>query len=241
MAHRADDIQQDIADTQRDIDDTRSSMTEKLELLGERVRETVEGTHASVEGMVENVRDTVDTTVAAVKQTVEGAQASMEGIVENVKGTVGDTVEAVQRTFDLHHQMEQHPWLMLSGSLFVGYLLGSRGNGRTAAVGSASEPRFSPASPTPVASSESPPQPQPQQGTGSRDLGRFTDEIAALKNAAVGAVVSTLWGMVKQTLLPPSAPPLTSTRTKEGGQSSDLPALTPASGSSAAINGSTIL
>ena len=139
MAHRADDIQQDIEDTQRDIDDTRSAMTEKLEMLGERVRETVEGAQASVEEMVENVRDTVDTTVAAVKQTVEGAQASMEGIVENVKGTVGDTVEAVQRTFDLHHQMEQHPWLMLSGSLFVGYLLGSGGNGRTSAAGSTTD------------------------------------------------------------------------------------------------------
>jgi hypothetical protein len=213
MAHRTDDIQQDIEDTQRDMDDTRSAMTEKLELLGERVRETVEGAQTSVEGMVENVRDTVDTTVAAVKQTVEGAQASMEGIVENVKGTVGDTVEAVQRTFDLHHQMEQHPWLMLSGSLFVGYLLGSGGNGRTAAVGFASEPRFSPPSSTPVVSSESFTSPQPQQGTASGDLGRFTDEIAALKSAAVGAVVSTLWGVVKQALLPPPTPPLTSTRT----------------------------
>jgi archaellum component FlaC len=240
MAHRTDDIQQDIEDTQRDIDDTRSAMTEKLELLGEHVRETVEGAQASVEEMVENVRDTVDTTVAAVKQTVEGAQASVEGIVENVKGTVGETVEAVQRTFDLHHQMEQHPWLLCGGAVLVGYLLGSGGNGRTAAVGSAYEPRFSPASPTPVSSSESSTRPQPQQGTGSGDLGRFTDEIAAIKSAAVGAVVSTLWGMFKQAL-PPSTPPLTSTRTKQSSQSSDRPVQTPAAMSSTAINGSAIV
>jgi len=141
-----------------------------------------------------------------VKQTVEGAQASMEGMVENVKGTVGDTVEAVQRTFDLHHQMEQHPWLMLSGSLFVGYLLGSRGNGHTAAVGSASEAKFSPASPIPALPSESFTSPKPQQGTESGDLGWFTDEIAALKSAAVGAVVSTLRGMFKQALPSPTLP-----------------------------------
>jgi hypothetical protein len=239
MAHRADDIQQDIEDTQRDMEDTRSAMTEKLELLGERVRETVEGAQTSVEGIVENVRDTVDTTVAAVKQTVEGAQTSMEGIVENVKGTVGDTVAAVQRTVNLQYQMEQHPWLLLSGSLLVGYLLGSGGNGRTAAVGSAAEPRFSPASLTSVASSESPTHPQPQQGTASGVLEELTDEIAALKSAAVGAVVSTLRGMFKQALPSPTAP-LTNTRTKQGSQFSDPPALTQTTIAGTPINGTTI-
>jgi hypothetical protein len=102
-------------------------MTEKLEILEERVRETVEGAQSSVEEMVEKVRYTVDTTVETMKQTVEGAQSSVEDIVENVRGTVGETVETVQRIFDLHHQMEQHPWLILSGSLLVGYLLGSGG------------------------------------------------------------------------------------------------------------------
>jgi len=216
MADSADDIQQDIDNTQRGFDDTRSALTEKLEQLGERVRETVEGAQASVEEMVENVRDTVDTTVAAVKQTVEGAQTSAEGMVENVRGTVRETVEAVQHTFDLHHQMEQHPWLMLSGSLVVGYLLGSTRNDRTAAIGSTYEPRFSPASPTPVSSGESSPRPQPQQGIGSRDRGQFTDEIAAIKSAAVGAVVSILWGVVKQALLPSPTSPLTNTRPKQG-------------------------
>ena len=225
MAHRADDIQQDIEDTQRDMDDTRSAMTEKLELLGERVRETVEGAQASVEGIVENVIDTVDTTVAAVKQTVEGAQTSMEGIVENVKGTVGDTVEAVQRTFDLHHQMEQHPWLLCGGAILVGYLLGSGSNSHLATTGFAYAPRFSPASPIPAPPSESFTSPKPQQGTESGDLGWFTDEIAALKSAAVGAVVSTLRGMFKQALPSPTLP-LTSTRTKQDSQSSDPPALT---------------
>lgn len=238
MAHRTEDIQQDIVDTQQDIADTRSAMSEKLELLGEHVRETVEEAQASVEEMVENVRETVDTTVATVKQTVEGAQASVEGIVQNVKGTVGETVEAVQRTFDLHYQMDQHPWLLLSGSLLVGYLLGSGDNGRTSAVGSASELRFSPASPTPVASSESPSSPQLQQETESRDPGWFPDEIAAIKSAAVGAVVSILWGMFKQAL-PSSILPLTSTKTKPGNQSSNPAALTQATIAGAAINGVT--
>lgn len=239
MAHRADDIQQDIEDTQQDIDTTRSAMTEKLEMLGERVRETVEGAQASVEEMVENVRDTVDTTVAAVKQTVEGAQASVEGIVENVKGTVGDTVATVQRTFDLHHQMEQHPWVLCGGALLVGYLFGSGGNGRPSAAGSAYAPRFSPASPIPVSSSESPTRPQLQQGTGSGVLERFKDEIAIIEGAAVGAVMSTLWGMLKQALLP-AASPSKSVMTKGDAQPSERPVQTPASRSSTAVNGGAI-
>jgi ElaB/YqjD/DUF883 family membrane-anchored ribosome-binding protein len=239
MAHEADDIQPDIEDTQRAMDDTRSAMTEKLEMLGEHVRETVEGAQASVEEMVENVRDTVDSTVAAVQQTVEGAQASMEGIVENVKGTVGETVEAVQRTFDLHRQMEQHPWLLFGGAAVVGYLLGRGGDDRPSAAGSTYAPGFSPASPIPGASSKSPTSPQPQQRTGSGDLGWFIDEIAALKSAAVGAMVSTLWGMVKQALPPPTLP-RTSTRTKPGSQSSDRPALTQATIAGAPVNGTTI-
>lgn len=211
MAHRTDDIQQDIADTQQDIVDTRSAVAEKLELLGERVQETV-----------------------------EGAQASVEGIVEDVKGTVEETVEAVQRTFDLHYQMEQHPWLLFGGATLVGYLLGRRGSGGTSAAVSTNDTRLSSVSPIPVSSSESPTPPQPEQGTGSRDLGRFTDEIAAIKSAAVGAVVSTLWGMFKQAL-PPPTPLLTSTRTKQGSHSSDRPAQTPAAMSSTAINGGAIL
>jgi ElaB/YqjD/DUF883 family membrane-anchored ribosome-binding protein len=238
MAHRTDDIQQDIEDTQRDIEGTRSAMSAKLELLGEHVRETVEGAQASVEEMVENVRDTVDTTVAAVKQTVEGAQASVEGIVENVKGTVGETVEAVQRTFDLHHQMEQHPWLLFGGATVVGYLLGRGGSDNTSAAFAIHDARLSPTSPILVSSSESPTRPQPQQGTESRDPGWFPDEIAAIKSAAVGAVVSTLWGMFKQ-VLPSSTLPLTSTKTKQGSQSSNPAALTQATIAGTPINGVT--
>lgn len=238
MADRADDIQQDIDNTQRDIDDTRSAMTEKLELLGERVRETVEGAQASVEDMVETVRDTVDSTVAVVKQTVEGAQASVEGIVENVKGSVGETVAAVQRTFDPHHQMGQHPWLLLGGSLVVGYLLGSGGNGHRAAVRPASEPRFSPASRPAGLSRESSAPFSPPQGLGSSLQEQFKDEIAMLKSAAVGAVVSTLLAVVKQAL-PSSTQPRTSTKTQAGNQFSDPSVLTQTTIAGTPINGTT--
>jgi ElaB/YqjD/DUF883 family membrane-anchored ribosome-binding protein len=236
MAHTDDNIQQEIADTQREINDTRLAMTEKLELLGERVQETVEGAQASVEGMVETVKDTVGTTVAAVKQTVEGAQASMEGIVENVKGTVGETVATVQRTFDLHHQMEQHPWLLLGGSVAVGYLLGSGENGHTVAVGPAYEPRFSPTSRPAEQSRESSASLPPPQRMRSSIQEQFKDEIATLKSAAVGAVMSTLLAVLKQAL-PSSMRPRASTKIQEGNPFSDPSALKDTTIAATPING----
>ena len=243
MAHRADDIRQDIADTQQDIADTRSAMTEKLEMLEERVWETVEDAQSSVEELVENVKDMVDTTVAAVRQGVEGAQATVEDIVENVKDTVGDTVATVKRTFDLPYQVDQHPWLMCGGSLLVGYILGSWGGGSISAAVSthdtSHDTRLSPASTTAASSSESSARPQLQQGMGSGVLDRFKDEIALIKGAVMGAVISTLRDMVKQALLPP-APPSTSVMSKGGTPPSESPVQTPASPSSTAVNGSAI-
>ncbi len=118
-------------------------------------------------------------------------------------------------------------------------IVAAGGNGRTAAVGFASVPRFSPPSSTPVVSSESFTSPKPQQGTESGNLGWFTDEIAALKSAAVGAVVSTLRGMFKQALPSPTLP-LTSKRTKQDSQSSDPSALIPTTIAGTPINGTTI-
>jgi ElaB/YqjD/DUF883 family membrane-anchored ribosome-binding protein len=238
--HRADGRRQDIPeDTQGDIEDIRSAMSEKLEMLEDRVWETVEDAQASVEEIVENVRDTVDTTVAAVKQTVEGAQASVEGMVENVRGTVGETVETVRHTFDVHHQVEQHPWLLLGGVTAVGYLLGSLSSGRSSAALSTTDPWLSPTSTAAATSRASPAGSQPPQERRRGVRERFKDEIAIIEGAVIGSVVRTLGDMVKQALLP-AASPLKSDTTKQGSQSGDRPVQTPAARSSTTGNGGAI-
>jgi len=104
MAQRADDIR-------HDIEDTRAAMTQKVTILEERVRETAAGVQVSVEkivedvgGIVENVKATVDTTLAAVRQGAAGTQASVEemmkdvgGMVKDVKATVDTTLVAVRQ------------------------------------------------------------------------------------------------------------------------------------------------
>lgn len=93
--------------------ETRTALTEKLEALEDRVVSTVKDT-----------TDAVEDTVAAVKNSVTDT-------VESVK-------ESVKETFDLKHQFEQHPWMMLGGATFLGYL-----GGRLLDNGRASRPATS--------------------------------------------------------------------------------------------------
>jgi hypothetical protein len=98
MAQRTDDIR-------HDIENTRAAMTEKLTIVEERVRETAAGVQVSVEkivedvgGIVENVKATVDTTLAAVRQGAAGTQASVEEMVKDVGGMVKDVKATVDTT-----------------------------------------------------------------------------------------------------------------------------------------------
>src|SRR5437879_4896653 len=132
MDQTPDDIGQSITETHHEMAETRAAMTEKLEVLEKRVRDTVESAKSMGEDMLENVKGTVDETVGAVKETVGDARSAVEGIVENVKDTIDDTVTRVKQSFDLHYQMDHHPWVMLSGSVLAGYLLGGLGTRNTA-------------------------------------------------------------------------------------------------------------
>ncbi|HXG17773.1 MAG TPA: hypothetical protein VNN62_01695 [Methylomirabilota bacterium] len=216
MDQGADDIQQNIRETRHDIEETRASMIEKLELLEERVRETVESAKSTVDDIMENVKETVDDTVGAVKGTVDEAKSTVENIVENVKDTVNDTVTRVKHTFDLQYQMETRPWLMLGVSAAFGYLLGSLGArsappretaGRYASGAEALQRSgyyaaaagAKPYSGYPTADSPS--------SRRSGFLGQFQEEFDMIKIAVMGAMMSSLRDMVKQSM-PSGAPQL---------------------------------
>lgn len=97
---------------------------------------------------------------------------------------VQEKVDGVKQTFDLHYQVKQRPWLFFGGSLLVGFALGRRG------APSTSEDRSN------APSSNA----QPQKSIVSEVSNQFKDELSAMKGAAFGAVISTLWAMAKQVL-----------------------------------------
>jgi ElaB/YqjD/DUF883 family membrane-anchored ribosome-binding protein len=88
------------------MEETRASLTEKLETLEQQVVETVQGATTAVTETVENVKEAVQETVETVKDSVHG------------------TVESVKTTLDVRRQVDQHPWLMVGGSVAVGFVAG---------------------------------------------------------------------------------------------------------------------
>lgn len=80
--------------------ETMLQLSEKLETLQQQVTETVQSTGTAV-----------NATVGAVQETVE-----------TVTGAVQHAVHSVSNAFDLKRQIHQHPWLVIGGSVALGYL-----------------------------------------------------------------------------------------------------------------------
>jgi hypothetical protein len=127
--------------------------------------------------------------------------------LEILEDRVQETVETVKHTFDLHYQVKQRPWVMFGGSLVVGFMLGRRGGVSRIRADTSSGP-FSHA--------------QPQQSIVDEVRNQVKGDLAAIKVAAFGAVMSTLWAMAKQVLLPP-ARQIDGAVTKPGAQPIDSP------------------
>jgi len=127
-----------------------------------------------------------------VRETVAGAQSAIDDVVTSVKGTISDTADSVKRTFDLPYQTRQHPWLAFGGAVLAGYWLGGRGDKtRTAKRND-------------VDDSGDPYRQQIQQGLASGVLNQFKGEIGSLRSAAVGAIITALWEIAKQSLSAPN-------------------------------------
>jgi ElaB/YqjD/DUF883 family membrane-anchored ribosome-binding protein len=165
--------------------ETRASLAEKLETLEQQVVGTVHSASSAV-------TDTVDSVKEAVQETVELAKTS-----------VHDTVDAVKDTFDLPRHVRAHPWIMVGGSISIGFAAGCLLERAARSAPSSGGPRKSPASP------ESEPRPDGElhtrvseefrSATGGpavaprRLLGelpqRFETELTRLKELALGTML----------------------------------------------------
>ena len=119
------------------------------------------------------------------RQDIADTRSAITEKLAILEDRVQETVNGVKHTFDLHYQVKQRPWLMFGGSLLVGYTLGDWGGGSSTIADTSSEP-----------SSHA----QPQQTIVSEVRNQFKNDLATIKGAAFGAVISTLWAMAKQVL-----------------------------------------
>lgn len=184
------------------MEDTRTSLTEKLETLEQKLVETVQDTTAAVQETVATVKESVQETVATVTDGVQETVATM-------KDTMHEGVESVKEMVDVKSQVEKHPWLMMGGSICVGYVLGSMlAEKRTAARISDFSRQLSSASHSNGGSASTPSRQRPAgQPEGPSILGTLVDK---LKGLALSAALGTVREMVST-----EAPPAVGSRIKE--------------------------
>ena len=196
------------------MDETRKDLADKLGQLEKKVTDTVGSvTHLveSVPGTVESVRESIQETVATVTDTVQDTLGA-------VQHGVAETVHSVQNFFDLPRQVNRHPWLMLGGSVLLGYLGGRLLLPRRRATDQAPEmsamsaasaytPAYSASAPTSgtsnwsgAAASESAPTwqgSQEKQPSGSGWLSRLTEHFGGEINKVKGLALGTLLGVAR--------------------------------------------
>jgi len=176
-------------------------------------------------------RQEIDCTRSALADKLEALEDQVMGTVQSAQETVADsiqmardTVDTVKSTFDVKHQVEQHPWAMVGGCFVAGLALASL---------------FQRMRPRPhQALSGSPPLPAEQRGNGrvatasppqshaaapSRPgfFDRYQEEIDKVKGVAIGYVMGLVRDSIKDSL-PELASQidsvLKSVRTKLGGE-----------------------
>jgi len=96
---------------------TRASLTEKLETLENKVFGSLHETTGTVTNTVQQVSSTV-------RDTVRDVGAAVRETTHDVRATVREGVCSVRDAVDVSRQMHEHPWLILGGSVFAGYVGG---------------------------------------------------------------------------------------------------------------------
>ena len=151
--------------------------------------------------------------IEKVRQDIADTSSAIAEKLAILEHRVQETVDAVKHGVDLHYQVNQRPWLMVGGSLLVGYALGRR-------RGKSSSSTIPDTSRVPSARAHSP------QSVASHATSQVQDPGASFKGAALAAITSTLWAMAKQVLLP-AARQVDAGTAKAGPQPVNSPQQTP--------------
>jgi hypothetical protein len=194
MDHEAEHIHQQMMET-------RTALTEKLETLENQVF-----------GSVQEATSAVSATVASVKEAVQETVGSL-------KTSVQETVHSVKESVNIKRQVDRHPWVMLAGSVALGYV-GGRIIQR--AIEQAARPTFGhrhlgfgapegPRTMEPAAALTDDARPDGRHEGWLAQLGeQFGPELRKLKGTAIGAAVAMF-----RDLLTPALPPTVGQRVRE--------------------------
>jgi len=165
-------------------------MAEQPEVIKLQMEETREALSEKIGALEDHVLGTVQDTTEAVSQTVEKVADAVQSTVDTVKEEVEKGVETVKHTFDLRHQVEQHPWGMLAGSVAVGYLA-ERLLAKPAAA-----PPWPRERPEPYARQEFAARESAEPGWFEKVGEQFEPALSKLKTTAIGAGMGLLGQLI---------------------------------------------
>lgn len=130
--------------------------------------------------------DPADDKINATRVKLEQTGSDLVNKLELLQDRLQQTAGKVRRSFDLRYQAAKYPWPVFGGSVLLGFLIGMRGVRRSLAdTTDRYSRRVAPA--------------KPSRWRGVQDA--VGSDLAALKGIAIGAIVKTALGMVRETLL----------------------------------------
>ena len=178
----------------------------------------MDAVHELAEQDTDEMRQEIDCTRSAMADKLEALEDRVMGTVHSAQETVvdsiqmaKDTVATVKRSFDVKHQVEQHPWAMVGGCFLVGLALG--GLFPRARRRSQQAPNRPAGNETPLAGSArlsaeqrgndsvdtAAPPPPPHSTAANRPgfFDQFHDEIDKVKGLAIGYVMGLARDSIK--------------------------------------------
>ncbi|HEX9445836.1 MAG TPA: hypothetical protein VGA73_17075 [Candidatus Binatia bacterium] len=134
--------------------------------------------------------DDLEDEIDATKRRIEGASTAMTEKLELLDERLRETVQKLKRNFDIRYQIAQYPWPIFTSSILIGFLLGRRKRRPPSIAETAT--RYA------GRAREALPAAQAKLGAVIQDS--LKGELSAIKGLAVGAVIRTVFGMLRQAL-----------------------------------------
>jgi ElaB/YqjD/DUF883 family membrane-anchored ribosome-binding protein len=165
--------------------------------------------HMIVERNTDDMRQEIDCTRSALADKVEALEDRVKDNVQTVEDSIQmatDAVATVRRTFDIKHQVEQHPWTMVGGCFLAGVAASNLFPRVLRRLRKAPDPSANGNSA--AASLQVPPLPRGDEGgalpavmrSRSGLLELFHDEIAKIQGMAIGYVIGLARDSIKQSV-----------------------------------------
>lgn len=99
-------------------------MPPETELIKQQMGQTRAALSEKLENLETKVFGAVGTTTDTVSQTVHEVGATVRDTAQDVRATLQETLASMREALDVTHQVKDHPWLLMGGSVLAGYVGG---------------------------------------------------------------------------------------------------------------------